>query len=203
MIPLARAFRKGFRKELSGAAHAIMNARFTQSSTTVLLTAQSTAPSDPRMLEAAGGACPADPTRFAVVCLLAGCFALLALHHRFDGEARDARCAAGAPADSPVAARTFDLRIEQRRLAGGASTLRVVQGDRIELRWTSDEVATLHLHGYEVEATVAPGAPATMVFEAYATGRFPIVAHGFGKSGGSTTTPQREKTLLYLEVHPR
>ena len=86
---------------------------------------------------------------------------------------------------------------------GGASTLRVVQGDRIELRWTSDEVATLHLHGYEVEATVAPGAPATMVFEAYATGRFPIVAHGFGKSGGSTTTPQREKTLLYLEVHPR
>jgi hypothetical protein len=153
----------------------------------VLLTAPSTARS--------------DPPRFAVVCLLAGCFALLALHHRFDGEGRDARCATGAPA--AAAARTFDLRIEQRRLAGGASTLRVVQGERIELRWTSDEVTTLHLHGYDVEATVAPGAPATMVFEAYATGRFPIVAHGFGKSGASPAVSPREKTLLYLEVHPR
>jgi hypothetical protein len=180
-----------------------MNTRFSQSSTTVRLTAPSTPRSDPQALEAAGGARPADPRRFAIACLLAGCLTLLALHHRFDGEARDARCTAGAPVDSPVAARTFDLRIEQRRLAGGASTLRVVQGERIELRWTSDEVTTLHLHGYDVETTVAPGAPATMVFEAYATGRFPIVTHGFGKSGASPAATPREKTLLYLEVHPR
>ena len=203
MIPLAREFRKGSRKSFPSAARAIIYARFRQSSRTALMTGQSTARSGSRSLHAAGVARLADPPRFAVACLLAGCFLVLAAHQRFDVEALDGRCAAGAPAASAVAAQTFDLRIEQRRLAGSPSTLRVVQGERIELRWTSDEVAILHLHGYDLETTVAPGAPATMAFEAYATGRFPIVAHGFGKGAASPAAAPREKTLLYLEVHPR
>src|SRR5947207_10177072 len=103
------------------------------------MTEQSTARSSSRSLHAAGVARPAEPPRLAAACLLAACFVVLAAHHRFDTEGLDARCAAGAPADSAVAARTFDLRIEQRRLAGSVNTLRVVQGERVELRWTSDE----------------------------------------------------------------
>jgi hypothetical protein len=131
-----------------------------------------------------------------------GCV-LLAVPDRIGAETHEARCAAGAPADAAIVTRSFDLRIQQRRLAGGADALRVVQGERIELRWTSDEVATLHLHGYDVEAKVAPGSPATMVFDADATGRFPVVAHGFGQGVAPPQAALREKTLLYLEVHPK
>ncbi len=161
-----------------------------------------TAQADPRLAEPAGAARAAEPLRLAVAYLLAGC-ALLAAQHSIDLQARGVRSAAVTRADSAVPARTFDLRIEQRRLAGSADTLRVVQGERIELRWTSDEVTTVHLHGYDLETAVSPGAPAAMSFEAYATGRFPIVAHGFGKRGASPTATRQEKTLLYLEVYPR
>ncbi len=128
---------------------------------------------------------------------------LLSAADRSGAEAREAQCAAGAAADVAIATRSFDLRIQQRRLAGGPDTLRVIQGERIELRWTSDEVATLHLHGYDIEAKVAPGSPATMAFDARSTGRFPIVAHGFGQGVAAPPAPPREKTLLYLEVHPK
>jgi hypothetical protein len=131
-----------------------------------------------------------------------GCV-LLSVADRSGADAREAHCAAGAAADMAIATRSFDLRIQQRRLAGSPDTLRVIQGERVELRWTSDEVATLHLHGYDIEAKVAPGSPATMVFDAQATGRFPVVAHGFGQGATMPQAPPREKTLLYLEVHPK
>ena len=128
---------------------------------------------------------------------------LLSAADRSGAEALEAQGAAGAAADVAIATRSFDLRIQQRRLAGGPDTLRVIQGERIELRWTSDEDASLHLHGYDVETKIAPGSPVTMVFDAHATGRFPIVAHGFGQGVASPQATPREKTLLYLEVHPK
>ena len=36
-------------------------------------------------------------------------------------------------------------------------TVRVKEGDDVELRWTSDRPVTLHLHGYEIDAKVAAG----------------------------------------------
>jgi FtsP/CotA-like multicopper oxidase with cupredoxin domain len=56
--------------------------------------------------------------------------------------------------------------------------IRVQQGDAVTLRWTSDQALTLHVHGYDVERGVVPGATATMGFTARATGRFPIEVHG-------------------------
>ena len=90
----------------------------------------------------------------------------------------------------------FDLAIRARKIYGGSNVVRVTQGEKLRLRWTSDEAATLHLHGYDIETAVRPGATASMTFTAYATGRFPVEAHGFAdhRSG--------ETTLLYLEVYP-
>jgi hypothetical protein len=53
----------------------------------------------------------------------------------------------------------------------------------------------LHLHGYDLEATVAPGASATMAFTAGVAGRFPVTEHAHGKN-------HHHRAVLYLEVHP-
>lgn len=104
----------------------------------------------------------------------------------------------GAPAraQSPTE-QVFELRIEGGKIAGGGGgkTLRVTQGDVVELRWRSDEPVEIHLHGYDHRVDVAPGAPASLRFEARATGRFPVTRHAVHGHGHAT--------LLYLEVHPR
>lgn len=73
-------------------------------------------------------------------------------------------------------------------------TVRVRKGDKVELRWSSDGPIVLHLHGYDLEATVTPQAPGTMSFTANIAGRFPVSEHGRGSRHG--------RPLLYLEVHP-
>jgi hypothetical protein len=45
---------------------------------------------------------------------------------------------------------------------------------------TSDTADEVHLHGYDVSADVAPGAPATIRFEANAPGRFEIELENTG-----------------------
>jgi FtsP/CotA-like multicopper oxidase with cupredoxin domain len=93
--------------------------------------------------------------------------------------------------------RGFDVALEGGRLASGPKVIRVSEGETVEIRWTTDAPAEIHLHGYDIETWVAPGAPATMAFEAFATGRFPITLHGSDGRGHAHGTP------LYLEVLPR
>ena len=45
---------------------------------------------------------------------------------------------------------------------------------------TSDVADEVHLHGYDLSADVAPGAPATIRFEANAPGRFEIELENAG-----------------------
>jgi len=73
-------------------------------------------------------------------------------------------------------------------------TVRVKEGDDVELRWTSDRPVTLHLHGYEIDAKVAPGKPAAMAFNAKFAGRFPVHEHAEG--------PSNHRPVLYVEVYP-
>ena len=90
--------------------------------------------------------------------------------------------------------KAFELAIVKGRVDGAQETLRVRKGDKVELRWTSDRRIALHLHGYDIEATVTPEAPAVMSFQARIAGRFPVSEHGQGSS--------HERPLLYLEVLP-
>ncbi|HEX4597804.1 MAG TPA: hypothetical protein VH278_08470 [Burkholderiaceae bacterium] len=75
-----------------------------------------------------------------------------------------------------------------------ADTVKVRQGDELELRWSSDQPMQLHLHGYNIEVRVSPQAPAVMAFKANLPGRFPVEPHGPG--------PAAHHPVLYLEVYP-
>lgn len=90
--------------------------------------------------------------------------------------------------------KAFELTIRGGQVVGGTKSVRVTEGDKVTLRMISDMAIEVHLHGYDIEAEITPGAPASMSFDAFATGRFPVSVHGAG---------QHESTLLYLEVYPR
>ena len=90
--------------------------------------------------------------------------------------------------------RLVELAIRDGQLPKDQRVVRVRQGDEVTLRWTSDGPYALHLHGYDLEAKVAPETPASMRFSARASGRFPIEIHG---------ARVQERTVGYLEVHPR
>jgi hypothetical protein len=102
--------------------------------------------------------------------------------------------AAMAAAGAAPSEKVFEVRLVDGRAAADRSTLRIGKGDKVELRWTSDRPIVLHLHGYDIETTVAPQAPATMAFSADIAGRFPVSEHRHG--GGHA------RAVLYLEVHP-
>ena len=91
----------------------------------------------------------------------------------------------------------FEVRIEDRTVVAPANTIKMNKGDLVELHWTSDEYVELHLHGYDVKLTVLPGKPGVMAFEAFASGRFPITSHGWGKGGHG------HDAMIYLEVYPQ
>jgi hypothetical protein len=99
-----------------------------------------------------------------------------------------------ATADDASRHKILELSVVNGALTGVDNTGRVKQGDEVELRWSSDKPIELHLHGYDIEAKVAPRAPAIMAFKAGIPGRFPVETHGQDKG------PHR--TVFYLEVYP-
>jgi FtsP/CotA-like multicopper oxidase with cupredoxin domain len=112
--------------------------------------------------------------------------------------------ALAGPGGAQEPTRSIVLQIIEREVRGSdvdaaapAAVVRVDQGDLVEIRWSSDEGATVHLHGYDIETVVPLEGEAVMRFVARATGRFPIESHSIGAEH------HLEKILLYLEVHPR
>jgi FtsP/CotA-like multicopper oxidase with cupredoxin domain len=99
-----------------------------------------------------------------------------------------------AHAESAAERRIVTLTIVNGGVPSVGETLRVKQGDSLELRWASDKPMELHLHGYDIQAKVVPGALAVMTFTATIPGRFPIEAHGQG--------PGSHRPVIYLEVYP-
>jgi FtsP/CotA-like multicopper oxidase with cupredoxin domain len=94
---------------------------------------------------------------------------------------------------------TYDLRIERGRVPVTMRLIRVKQGDTVRLRWSTDRATIVHLHGYDIETKVEPGAAAAMSFTAYATGRFPVSVHKPKEGGGHSHDPP----LTHVEVYPR
>jgi hypothetical protein len=99
-----------------------------------------------------------------------------------------------AVAADAVLRKVLTLSVVNGAVAGVGDTVRVQQGDDVELRWSSDKPMELHLHGYDIEVKVSPQAPAVMSFKANIPGRFPVEPHGQG--------PGHHRPVLYLEVHP-
>lgn len=103
--------------------------------------------------------------------------------------------------------RVFSLNVINGKVEG-ENAVRVTQGERVNLRWTTDSPLDIHLHGYDIEMSLEPGVDVTMRLEAHATGRFPITVHGKpseeGASDGAASHSHDggERTLIYLEVYP-
>jgi hypothetical protein len=99
-----------------------------------------------------------------------------------------------AEAADTVQHKVLKLSVVNGAVVGVGDTVKVQQGDDLELRWSSDQPMELHLHGYDIEVKVSPQAPAVMSFKANIPGRFPVEPHGQG--------PGHHRPVLYLEVHP-
>jgi hypothetical protein len=67
----------------------------------------------------------------------------------------------------------FTLKIEDRKLVEGPSTLTVRQGDSVVIKITSDEDEEFHLHGYDRSVDLVPGEEVALSFVADASGHFP------------------------------
>jgi hypothetical protein len=106
-------------------------------------------------------------------------------------------CWAGA---AHAADLTFEIRIVGGKVAQSMRVIRVKQGDAVKLRWISDRPIVLHLHGYDIERRVQPGAVGEMAFVAHATGRFSVEEHKTNAKGGHS---HGEAALVRIEVLPR
>ena len=99
--------------------------------------------------------------------------------------------------NAPDAEARIAVRIENRKVVGD-HIIRVTQGQLVEMLWTTDEAAELHIHGYDIRFEISPDAPAEVSFTAHATGRFAVTSHGFGGQHG-----HGHDTLVYIEVYPK
>ena len=87
----------------------------------------------------------------------------------------------------------FSVELVGGRIKGD-DTLKVKQGDQVQVSVVSDQPLVLHLHGYDIETKVAPPAPALMAFKADLAGRFPVHEHRQG--------PGNHRAVMFIEVHP-
>jgi hypothetical protein len=92
-----------------------------------------------------------------------------------------------------ASAHTFLVELKAGRVKG-EETLKVQQGDQVQVRVSSDRPMVLHLHGYDIEVSVVPPAPAMLTFKARLAGRFPVREHREGTGN--------HRAVLFIEVHP-
>jgi hypothetical protein len=94
---------------------------------------------------------------------------------------------------------TYALRVENGHVPENMRLIRVKQNDVVKLEWGSDRPMTIHLHGYDIEKQITPGATTEMTFTARATGRFMVEPH-LAKlpSGGH----EHGDVLVTIEVYP-
>lgn len=90
-------------------------------------------------------------------------------------------------------ARVFNLAVPDPKSRRPATTIRIKQGDVIQIEWSSATSAEIHFHGYDIEGRVGPSAPLGMVFDANLAGRFGVEMHGHGN----------QPPFAFIEVYPR
>jgi hypothetical protein len=86
---------------------------------------------------------------------------------------------ATAPAAQPVPAATR-ITVRGGSPVGGVQKVDVQQGDTVRLTISSDRPDEVHVHGYDLEKEVGPGAPARFSFTADADGIYEVELHESG-----------------------
>jgi FtsP/CotA-like multicopper oxidase with cupredoxin domain len=96
------------------------------------------------------------------------------------------------PPPEPEVAR---VRIEGGAVAGGPQDIEVEQGETVRIVVTADAPDEIHLHGYDITRSAAPGQPARFRFVADAEGAFEIESHTAADAG-------RDPLVARLVVQP-
>lgn len=81
------------------------------------------------------------------------------------------------PADGPAPAPAERIELRGHTVAGGPATIEVARGERVRLVVASDAPDDIHVHGYDIERSVAPGEPARLSFPATIEGIFEVESH--------------------------
>jgi hypothetical protein len=98
-----------------------------------------------------------------------------------------------AGASAAVSSQFFSVELKGGRVKGD-ETLKVHQGDQVQMRLSSDQPMVLHLHGSDINVKVAPPTPALLTFKADVAGRFPMHEHREGAGNHCA--------VLFIEVYP-
>ena len=115
------------------------------------------------------------------VLLLSGCSAGV------DPDAAGAAPGSPGPAPSAVASSAAPApTVVEVTYAGGKVTgpgprVEVARGERVVLRFTSDVVEEIHVHGYDLYADLVPGQPAQIAFTADLPGSYEVELHEAGR----------------------
>lgn len=85
-----------------------------------------------------------------------------------------------APATTAPAGRRIEVTVTGGQVSGDTGRVPVPAGERVTLVVTGDAADELHVHGYDLTAELAPGAPATVEFDATIPGVFEVELHDAG-----------------------
>lgn len=80
----------------------------------------------------------------------------------------------------PPAPEADIVRLRAGAPVGGVQRIDVESGERVRLDVRSDTPQEIHVHGFDVTKTAAPGIPARFRFKADIEGRFEVETHATG-----------------------
>ncbi|MGA2551581.1 MAG: hypothetical protein ABSF50_15620 [Burkholderiaceae bacterium] len=82
-----------------------------------------------------------------------------------------------AATNAATSAKVIEITVRGGRRVQGPAIVKVHQDDDVTLVITDDAADELHLHGYDLHASIQPGVAATIQFRANRTGRFTFELH--------------------------
>jgi len=87
-----------------------------------------------------------------------------------------------ATSTEPVspAGQRIEVTVTGGQVSGDTGRVPVAAGEHVVLVVTSDVADELHVHGYDLEAELPPGTPATVEFDATIPGVFEVELHDAG-----------------------
>ncbi|GII52364.1 hypothetical protein Pth03_07530 [Planotetraspora thailandica] len=96
------------------------------------------------------------------------------------GGTSDASAAPAAPAASAASVKEINVTIAGKTVTPPPGRIDVAKGQTVRIIVTSDVADEAHVHGYDKEASLQPGTPATIEFVADQDGLFEVETHESG-----------------------
>ena len=84
------------------------------------------------------------------------------------------------PTPTPDLGTTIEVEIAGGKPVGGVQRHRIDARDSVTITVIGDTADELHIHGYNLEVSFAPGQPGTITFEANIPGIFEAETHHHG-----------------------